>query len=996
MKSRFVTRLLGGVALTSATMTGISAYAQDNSADTTDEVIVTGTRLNTNPNLTAGNPVLSVTDEEIDSRGTVRIEDFINILPQVFAGQAGEVSNGATGTSTLNLRGLGASRTLTLIDGRRLPYGSSNIVPVNLDLVPTQLIERVDILTGGASAVYGSDALGGVANFILKRDFEGFELDIQGGFAHNGNGVEPFDSVLAAASQPVPGGSVDGEEIFVSGTWGANIDDGRGNVTLYASYENKSAITQANRSISGCALGQDDGDQSFAGLGCIGSFNFRTFTGSGGFGFQEENGNIIPFVGGPAQTFNFGPFNFFQRPSERFQIYGRAHYELTENLEIFGDLGYTSNSSDAQIAPSASFGFEAFSINCDNPLIQGTPGLNLATDIFGCTPEQIANGEDVDSITATHRNVEGGPRNSRLENDALRIVGGLRGTLWDQWDFQAFAQYSETDDLSVSTNDFIFDNVQQAFFVVLDENNNPVCRDQSGGCVPYNIFQRDPSGTSLVTPEALDFIQGVGVVNGFTQQFIVGGDIQTDLGNYGVSSPWSDNGVGFLVGVEYREDTLERIPDQISQQPGGGFTGSGGATTPTSGQVEVIEFFSELQVPLITDREFFKELTFKGSYRYSSYDTAGIAFDGSSSESSFSTDAYGFQLAWAPVDAIKIRAQYQRAVRAPSVIELFSGVSTGLPNLSSAGTNADGVQLFDPCSSASPIATLEQCANTGVTPDQFGNIFDIASGQTQSITSGNPNLLPEVSDTFTAGVIFAPGNGLSVSVDYFNISVDEYINGGIPAQSALDGCLNSGQAFFCDFITRSASGSLAGAVGVGFDQANINVAELETSGIDFQVLHRYDLGNIGGVRLDYAATYLIDYDFFAFVGADPDECAGLFGNQCIQPVNPTYRHRLLTTWETPFNVDATLTWRYVGGTNNFDPSVGPDDVDGRLDTRNYIDLSANWTFNDNVRIRGGVLNLFNAQAPVFTAAGPPLGNGNTFPTVFDTGRFFFLGATFSY
>ena len=420
---------MGGVPFVAAHAQDVERVSEEEVEEAVqDTVVVTGSRLNTNPNLLATAPVLSIGASEVDSRGAVRIEELANILPQVFAGQTSEVSNGATGTSSLNLRGLGAVRTLTLIDGKRLPLGASNSVAVNLDLIPTQLIESVDILTGGASAVYGSDAVAGVANFVLRKDFEGLEIDVQGGFAQNGNGVSFADSVLAAGGQPIPGGSVDGEELFISGIYGANTSDGRGNVTLFGSYEIRNEISQADRSISACALGQDDGPESFEGVGCVGSANFRLFGGPGGFTFQELDGNIIPFAGGPSQTFNFGPFNFFQRPSERFQIYSKAHYDITDSIEAYLDVGFTNNSTDAQIAPTASFGIGAFSINCDNPLIQGNEGIAF-TEVFGCSADDIAAGTIVDGITASHRNVEGGARNSSIDNTAWRIVSGLRGDI---------------------------------------------------------------------------------------------------------------------------------------------------------------------------------------------------------------------------------------------------------------------------------------------------------------------------------------------------------------------------------------------------------------------------------------------------------------------------------------------------------------------------------------------------------------------------------------
>lgn len=959
-------------------------------------IVVTGSRLNTNPNLTAASPVLSVDAAELDVRGTVRIEDLVNVLPQVFAGQAGEVSNGASGTANLDLRGLGPTRTLTLVDGRRLPFGSSTSSAVNTDLIPSQLVRRVDLLTGGASAVYGSDAVAGVVNFILVDDFEGFEVDIQGGFAQNGNGVEPFDSVLAAGGQEVPGGNVDGEELFVSGTLGMNSADGRGNVTLFGSYEIRNEISQADRSISACALGGDDGPQSFAGFGCVGSANFRLFGGPGGFGFQQATGDVTPFAGGPAETFNFGPFNFFQRPSERFQIYTRGHYDITENLQFFADLSYTNNSSDAQIAPTASFGIGAFSVNCDNPLIQGGGTLPL-TEIFGCDAAAIAAGTVVDGITASHRNVEGGPRNSSLENAAFRAVAGFRGTFSEAFDYEVFAQFARTEDTSISTNDFIVANVQQAFLAVDDGMGNVVCQDPSGGCVPFNLFQRTADGQSLITQDQLDFVQGVGIVNGSTEQIVIGGNVQTDLGNFGISSPLSENGVGMLLGFEYRDDSLASVPDQISQIPGGGFTGVGGATLPVSGQVEVIEGFGEIQVPIITDQPFFQELTFSGQYRYSSYEVSG-----NGATNSFDTNTFGLQLSWQPIDDIKLRGQFQRAVRAPNVIELFTGQDTGLPNLNSAGTNANGVQLFDPCASDAPIASLAACMNTGVTAAQFGTILDVISGQTQSITGGNVNLTPESSDTFTIGAVLEPrfAPGLVLSIDYFDISVDDFINAGIPAQVTLDNCLATGDPTFCDLITRAPSGTLAaGTFGTGFLSTNLNIASESTSGIDFQAVYSYDLadagfGDWGTLGINFAATWLNEFDFVPFPGGDPVQCSGQFSNSCPNPVNPEYRHRLLTTWDTPLGLQISSTWRFFGSTDNLSDTAP--EIDATIGTEQYWDLAANYRINDHVGLRAGVLNVLGNQAPVSISSGPPLGNGNTFPTIFDTGRFVFLGATFTF
>ncbi|WP_343344213.1 TonB-dependent receptor [Sphingomicrobium sp. XHP0239] len=955
------------------------------------QIVITGTRLRANPNLQAASPVLSVSDEIIDSRAVTRIEDLTNQLPQVFAGQAGEVSNGASGTATLNLRGLGSVRTLVLIDGRRLPYGSSAITSANLDLIPTQLVEQVDILTGGASAVYGSDAVGGVANFILKRDFEGIEIDVLGGINQNENEWDEIAEVLTRSNVPVPGNSWDGEEYAITGIIGVNTPNGRGNVTLYGSYENRSAITQDNRVFSACTLSSNADDD----ITCAGSGNFRLFGSVGSivppnpngsnrqFFFLQEDGTFVNYVAGPAQTFNFGPLNYFQRPSERYQIYARGHYDIADDIEVFADLSYTDNVSDAQIAQSASFG--VYSINCDNPFLTGpiqNSDLTIAA-AYGCTAADIENGVIKDNVTAAYRNIEGGPRNSRLENSAFRMVGGVRGSFASYWDFELFGQYAETSDTSISTNDIVRSNLQQAFLVTTDDDGNPVCIDPTGGCVPYNPFQR-PGGNTAITQEQANFLTGVGIVVGETTQTVVGGNLQADLGNYGIRSPLSSEGIAFLVGAEYREDMLESRPDEISQIPGGGFTGVGGATLPVAGAVEVGEFFGELQVPLITDVTGFDELVLTGQYRYSDY-TA----DGNGITTGFTTDAYGAQLSWIPFDGIKLRGQYQRSVRAPNVIELFTGQDTGLPNLA-LGDNG----FYDPCAGPNPAASAAACANTGVTAAQYGNIVDVISGQTQGIFGGNPNLQPETSDTYTIGAVLTPGgflSGLTLSVDYFNIEVQDFIAAGIGAQTTLDQCIATGDDAFCDLITRNNDGSLiSGRPGTGFLLTNINIADLTTDGLDLQAGLDFDTLGLDFLRLDYAATYLFGLDYVPFPGGPNIQCVDRLNNDCVAAVNPSYRHIATLGFDLFDALDLNATWRYFSGTGN-----EPDEpflVDNDFGDVNYLDLSFNLDAFDGFELRGGVLNVLNERPPLSTSSGPPTGNGNTYPVIYDIGRFLFLGA----
>ncbi|MGF1605578.1 MAG: TonB-dependent receptor domain-containing protein [Rhodothalassiaceae bacterium] len=990
--------LLGGTALLIAAGSQ-GALAQDTDADVeVEEMVVTGSRLIKNE-LVAPNPLLSVGSEEIDFRGAIRIEDLTNILPQVFAGQASEVANGATGTATLNLRGLGSIRTLVLIDGKRLPFGSPGSSAANISLVPAQLIDRIDIVTGGASAVYGADAVGGVANFVLKRDFEGLEFDGQVGVYHAGNQNDFAEGVLTAAGIEAPGPALDGRDVFATLTLGVNSPDDRGNITAFLSYQSQNEISQEDRVGSACAYGPSTGTSSFQGVGCVGSSTFRRFF-SADDTFQEEDGTLVPFVGGPEQTFNFGPFNFFQRPNERFLFYTQAHYAITDDVEIFADLHFFNNATDAQIAPSGSF-FRSFQVNCANPFLDsglGPDGEGVGTffDLLGCA-EAGEDGELPETVPLSfgRRNVEGGPRNTNIDLTTWRMVGGFRGTLLDTFEWEAFGQFARTLLTDISEDDLVFDNVQDALFVVEDEDGNPVCESGNAGCVPYNVFGRGPNGETLVTDEAVDFIQGTGLVTGETQQIVIHGTIQTDLTDYGIQSPLANAGISILGGIEYREDMLEQVPDQLSQIPGGmGLTGVGGGTLPIAGEVRVVDLFTEVAIPLVDGAPLVESLAIGGAYRYSDYTT-----DGNDVQNSFSTDTFHAYINYAPTLDLRFRAQFQRSVRAPNVIELFTGQNTGLFNLSP-GPNG----LFDPCSSApgiAPSATLEQCMNTGVTAEQFGNIPDNPAGQFNSVTGGNPFLEPESSDTFSIGGVFTPSflPGFSLSIDYFDIEVDDAV-ATIPPQTTLDNCIATGDPAFCDLIVRDQFGSLFldNANFEGVQATLTNIATLATSGIDFRLLYDIELadlglGDLGALNIDYASTYLFDSGFTPLPGEDFIDCAGEFAGQCGAPTS-AYRHRMLATWSLPFGLTVSGTWRFFTSVDNFNDVEEPF-IDVELPTVSFFDIALSYQVTDNVGVRFGVLNVGGREAPFTTAGGPPLGNGNTFPTIYDaTGRFIFFGVNF--
>ena len=994
--------LLGSTALLAINMGAVASVAQDDDdMMEVEEVVVTGSRL-TKSNISSPVPLIQVGAAEIDNRGIARLEDVINILPSIFVAQTTEVANGASGTATLDLRGLGSNRTLVLMDGKRLPFGSASSSSANIDVIPAQLIQRVDVITGGASAVYGSDAVSGVVNFITKRNFEGFELDAQIGINHNNNNNEFMESVLSAAQLDNPDGHWGGEDYHVSGTFGANLNDDRGNVTAFFRYSQQEELIGADRDTGACTLGTSGSAFSFEGIGCVGSSNFRRFFLPGGDVFQQEDGTLTPFAGGPAETYNFGERNHYQRPVERWNINASAYYKITDDVEVYADLGFMNNNTAAQIAESASF-FRPFSTNCENPLLQNGlgpngDGVDTFFNLLNCGAN-LADGDDTNNDVAffnSHRNVEGDPRISIFDVTTWRTVGGVRGDINENFAFDTFVQYAATRLTDTSINDLNFNRVQQSLFVVDDGAGNAVCRDSSGGCVPWNIFGRGAGGESLVTGEQTSFIQGTGIVTGDTTQFVAGGSIEGELTEYGIKLPTAEDGMSALVGVEYREDTLERRPDDISRIPSGrGLTGTGGATLPIAGKIKVLEFFGEMQLPLVQNADFAKELGLTAGYRHSSYDTAGDDPQTSlPTTNSFSTNSWFAGLSWTPVDDIRFRANFSRAIRAPNVFDLFVGANTGLFDLA-AGANG----LFDPCSSDSangidPAASASACANTGVTAAQYGNIPDNPAGQFNLITGGNAGLVAETSDAITVGVVITPSAvpNLSIAVDYFDIQIDEAI-GTVPAQTTLDRCLNTGDETFCNLIQRDTFGTLwlsnnaPGGGLAGVSQQNANVAQLSTRGIDINVRYSYDTDTWGTFNFDYQSTILDKLESIPFAGGDPIECVGLYAGSCAAP-NPKYRHRFLSTWDME-DFSVALTWRYTGATD-LDGTAGSV-LDEKIETRNYFDLAANYSLNEKVSLRGGINNLLGQDPPLSTNVGTGTGNNNTYPGLYDVSRYFFFG-----
>lgn len=965
-------------ALASTTLVSPIAFAQDTAVD--DEIVVTGSRI-PSANAASASPVTTIGNVEFDIRGTTRVEDLVNTLPQAFAAQGANTSNGASGTAQVSLRGLGPQRTLVLVDGRRLQYGTSiptgGAVAPDLNQIPSALVERVEVLTGGASAVYGSDAIAGVVNFIMIDDFEGVRLDAQvSGYQHSNNNDEA-QARLNQRNFTVPEkGVFDGKGQEITLMVGANTEDGRGNVTAYAGYRNNDAVLQADRDYSACAYG--GGNPNFVCAGSGTSPN-GTFATPGGTYTLDENGPGNTFRPSDAFTnalsadsYNFAPTNFYQRPDERYVLGAFGRYEVNEHLEFYTQSMFYDYKSDAQIAFSGTF-FETSVVNCDNPLMSA----QQAALICGANAGLPVNA----TLYPGKRLVEGTPRNDSIRLTSFRIVSGIRGELMEGWNYDAFFQYGTTHNAQQYEGDVSISRLNRAMNVV-DVGGVPTCQSVVDGtdpnCVPLNIFQ-----IGGVTQAQVDYISVPSFQDGNTRQYTGQITLNGDLGQYGLRSPMSEEGIGIAGGFEWRKDTLDYRPDLLFAT--GDLAGQGGSTPPVSGQIETTDFYVEASIPLVTGQAFAESLLFQGGYRHSDVSTSGAY------------SAWKLTGDWQIVPQLRVRGGWQRAARAANVIEAFAPQFTGLTTLA---TGPNG--LSDPCAGPMPTASAAACANTGVTAGQYGSIANSPAHQYNAVFGGNPNLAPEVSDTYTAGVVltpdFVPGN-LFVSVDYYTIKVEGFI-GTISGGTAMTQCLATGDPTYCTLIQRNAAGNLW--IGTGqFIATNVNTGSLETSGIDINAnwgigFDEMGMGDAGALTFDFVGTYLMDLIVEPLPGLAKVQCAGLYASVCSNAVfsgspNPAWRHKLRTTWETPMGVDATITWRYFSGVDQLNGAAP--NLNAHLGSRNYIDLAASYNVTEKWNLRVGVNNLLDKDPPL-TSQTDGFANGNTYPQTWDAlGRYLFLGTT---
>jgi iron complex outermembrane recepter protein len=978
-----------------------TAFAQTTAANTAtstelQEVIVTGSRIAQAPNDISMSPITTVTADQIATTGLTRVEDVLNNLPSITADQNAGNSISAVGTATVSLYGLGASRTLALVNGRRLqPGGAGGLPPgeasaADINQIPVDLIKSVDVLTGGASAVYGADAVAGVVNFILDTHYEGVKVDGSYGYYNHSNNSQQYLGYLADANATAPGSAPppqstvnSGQTKDVSIVAGSNFADGKGNATTYFTYTNTLPAVGYQYDHAGCTLvAAADGKTPICGGSSIsGHGNFFALGSVGGVTTTLYAKSVDPKTGAfrdnsHADDYNYGALSYFLRSSERYTAGAFLHYDINDHVEVYTETMYARNTSRAQYGPSGNFASQGSSpMSCSDPLFTAQEKSIM------CSPANIAANQavygltgDMISVYTLRRNVEGGGRQDNYTSDSIRQVIGLKGQINDAWSYDAYAQLGISQLSDIEANFLNTQRINNALDVITDpKTGQPACRVTVNGsdpaCVPWNIWV--PGG---VTPAALAYLTTPASYTATSTEYIVEGSTTGDLGKYGIKLPTAEDGVTINVGADYRQEKFVFDPDYIFSN---GYQAGGAAAEAVNGQFHVWEGYTELHVPIMDKLPGAYNLSFDTGYRYSSYTLGG------------NTNTYKFQLEYAPVQDIRFRGGYNRAVRAPSLGELFQPAAVG------AGGSGD------PCWGPTPTFTLEQCEKTGVTANQYGHITVNNSGQTNTIQGGNSQLTPEIADTYTLGFVLQPTfiPRLVMSVDAFNIKIKNTIE-ELSSTTIINTCANQGN--LCDLIHRGPTGSL------WFNNTNYvvatqqNIGSVMTRGADMSIRYDFPVGDLGKIQLGIQSTYVKDFETEPLPGGGQYDCAGYAGNTCGSPV-PHWRSVQQATWQTPwYGVDFTFRWRFVGPNQMEGLSQNPQLAasgfypgQAQIPGYNYIDLSASANPWSTLTVRMGVNNIADKDPPLVLggAAGCNANqcNGNSWTGTYDMlGRYLYV------
>lgn len=950
------------------------AFAQDvapqaDAATETNEptaIVVTGSLIR-NPNLVQATPVNVTTADQIALKQSNTAEEVLRQVPGIVPNIGSAVNNGATGSNYVDLRGLGSNRNIVLLDGQRLVPADLQ-GRVDLNNIPLALISRVDALTGAAVTTYGADAITGVVNFVTKKDFAGVDLAVSDQLTEQG----------------------DGNYFRADVTTGVNFDDGRGNAVLSIGYQKSNPVYQGARDFSNVQIDSFSGTAGGSGTAVPARFSINGANRV----IDTSTGRLKPGF----TPFNFNPYNIFQTPFQRFNIFAQANYQLSDAVEVYTRGLFSKNTVKTIIAPSGVFA-ENLTIPYSNPYLPAGAAGQFC-DANGLTADECVAARAATDPTdpnyktfntvVRRRFVETGTRNSQYTTNVFDYSLGFRGALTKTVNWDLRASYGESDRLQTITGYVLKSRVQDALLAT----STTACLSGNDGCVPINLF--GPAGS--ITKEQAAYTLSPSTTANNTSLLQVRGLLS---GDFGFTVPTASEPVGFAAGAEYRKYHAAQVSDTLSKTPGE-LGGAGGAAPDIDGAYSVWEGYGELVAPLVSDKPFFKSLTAEGGVRYSKYSVRG----GSKTE----TWTYKFGGSWEPVEELKFRGNYSRAVRAPNIAELFTPNTVGLTNLAA-----------DPCAGAAPLtnANLQAiCLAQGAPANSIGQILNPTAAQANITSGGNLNLKPEKATTYTIGAVvqglsFLPG--FSASVDYYNILVTDQIGTPLPGDlvAACFGNISAASATdpACTIIRRDpATGGLDGspATTKGLFGGLTNQGRLFTDGIDVIINYTRPIGSVKWT-LNAVGNVTMHSKFKATPTSIDRECVGLYSVNCsfTGSIQPRHSLSVQNTFSFKGGIDLSLMWRHQSSAkfedgNAFAGTIPADSgalsgktVDfNKIDAFDYLDVTTRFNV-EQFTFTFTVQNLFNTKPPIVgnTIGSTSFNSGNTYPSSYDAlGRRFAVGA----
>ncbi len=928
-------------------------------AQQTMEVVqVTGTRIAL-PGITSNSPISSITAADIASAQPIAVEEFFKSLPAAAPANGPGINNGTVGAATIDLRGLGPNRTLVLVNGRRLvPFNLNGAADTNA--IPLALLSRVDLLTGGASVVYGADAVSGVVNFNLKRNFTGVDLTTSYGATTDERDARRRRTDL---------------------TVGTDLADQRGNVVFSIGKTSADPLTQGARDYGITSLNSVTGAATGSPTTVPGVFS--TLKGAGGSDALAGTWQIDPATGAliqPAQLYNANPPNYYVTALERTQATSLANFRFNDHAEAYAELFYTDAKVGATIAETGTFG-NTYNVPIGNPFIPAAARQQLCAR-RGIAPASCVEGNPtIVPLLVNRRFVELGPRYYNFYTRTVQYTLGLKGAIARDWTYDAYWSRGDADQDGMRINWGSQSKVAQA----LNALNRTSCVNPANGCVPLNVF----GAAGSITPAQIDFINLSTLMRQSVRQDVGALTLSGDLGTT-LASPFAAQAVTMALSLEQRKVVASTRSDAALQIPGE-VLGNAAMFPDRSGEFRLREYALEMAVPLASDKPLIKALDLELGYRQSQFSAAGKARD-------YGSWKYGGE--WAPVRSLRLRGMVQKASRAPNVNELFAPVVPALSNLA-----------VDPCqgnriseAAANVAGTLSNlCRLTGVPQSEIGSLPAPSSSQINTRTGGNPQLGPEQAKTRTIGFVWAPVARLAVTVDYYRIDIDNAISSP-SSTDILDGCYNAafnpGMALnaSCALIGRNTiNGTFNGVEAQGVRTALSNLGRQSTSGVDVSAAYRVNAGRFGNIDVSGAFNQIRSFTFRPTPASIERNCLGYYSVACGAP---TYRRKFnqRTTW-TMGAFTVGYNWRYLSGV--IEEPGGTDFLPAfaKIDAYHYVDMNAGWNVSKMLRLNVSVNNVANKRPPIVggTIGTTFTNNGNTFPQNYDAvGRYITFGATLKF